>query len=64
MQIIKCLPKAQSHYQQRRQPLPPVVYIYTPFFSLGREMSVDYALRRKREFPGWPWLLGVSKAGR
>ena len=51
-------------HPQRRKPLPPVVYIYTLFSLDGRVMSVDYALRMGRKFPGWPWLLGVSKAGR
>ena len=51
-------------YPQRRQPLPPEVYIYTLFLASEREMPVDVALTLGRVSPGWPMVLsGLLAAG-
>ena len=52
---------APYHHLQRRKPLPPVVYIYTPFFPSGRVMPVDVALTPGRKSPGGPMVLAVSQ---
>ena len=52
---------APCHHPQRRQPLPPVVFIYTPFFPSGRVMPVDVALTLGRKSPGGPMVLAVSQ---
>jgi len=53
--------EARLRYSQRRQPLPPVVYIYTLFFPSGRVMPVDVALVQGRKSPGGPMVLAVSQ---